>query len=446
MSFTERLENVTVIGAAGKMGSGIVLLTAMEMAGLKMDPRNASMEFALNAVDVSQNALSGLMSYLRGQVRRMGEKKTGLLRSIYADRKDLIENEDVISQYIEDVMSVIRPGTNLEVARKSSLIFEAVNENLGLKLKLIDTIESGNSKKPWYLTNTSSIPISELNKKAGLGGRVIGFHFYNPPAVQKLVEVITAEETLPELSVFAAEYAKTMRKKVVPSNDIAGFIGNGHFMRDMLHGIAEVEKLTATMSFPEAVYTINKVSQEYLVRPMGIFQLVDYVGLDVCQCILSVMDARISKESLESSLIDEFVKMGVKGGQFSSGAQKDGFLKYAGGRPSAVFDPEAMEYVPVESLAAKCDAVLGQLESRPPAWKMLLMTPDRNALLEPFYASLMKSETMGAELAIRYGKRSREIGLNLVSDGAAANENDVNTVLLTGFYHVYGPINPYFGE
>ena len=80
----------------------------------------------------------------------------------------------------------------------------------------------------------------------------------------------------------------------MPSNDVAGFIGNGHFMRDALHGVAEVERLAAECGFVEAVYMVNRVSQDFLVRPMGIFQLIDYVGLDVCQCILGVMNDRLA--------------------------------------------------------------------------------------------------------------------------------------------------------
>jgi len=104
-----------------------------------------------------------------------------------------------------------------------------------------------------------------------------------------LVELIPAKTTKQELVDFAMQYAKNLRKTIVPSNDVAGFIGNGHFMRDALFAFSEVERLSKEMDFVEAVYMINKVSQEYLIRPMGIFQLLDYVGLDVCQYIMSVI-------------------------------------------------------------------------------------------------------------------------------------------------------------
>ena len=269
MNYAERLEKVAVLGAAGKMGSGIVLLTAMEMADLNLEPENRSHNFALHAVDISETALSGLLKYLRGQVRRAAEKKTGWLRSAYADRADLVENEEMIEQYIADVLAVVRPTTRLEAAYSASLVFEAASENPDLKVGLLGQIRAQNQKDAWFLTNTSSIPIHELDEKAGLGGRIIGFHFYNPPAVQKLVEVIRAKSTLPELADFAGQYAKKLRKTVVPSNDVAGFIGNGHFMRDALHGIAEVERLAPEFGFVDAVYMVNRVSQDFLIRPMA---------------------------------------------------------------------------------------------------------------------------------------------------------------------------------
>jgi 3-hydroxyacyl-CoA dehydrogenase len=444
MSYTERLENVAVLGAAGKMGSGIVLLTALEMADLALDPRNEGRTFALQAIDVSPKALSGLMAYLRSQAQKAAEKKTVALRKVYEHREDLIENEEIIRQYVEDVLAVVRPTTRLEAAYDATLIFEAVNENPELKKKLYAQIEAHNERKPWYMTNTSSIPIYELDEKAALDGRIIGFHFYNPPAVQKLVEIIKSRATLPELNAFAAEYAKKLRKTVVPSRDVAGFIGNGHFMRDALFGLAEIERLAPRFSYVEAVYAINKITQDYLVRPMGIFQLVDYVGLDVCRSILKVMHERMPQAGLHSALLDRIVDLGVLGGQFSDGSQKDGFLKYEKGRPAGVFDPETKAVVPFTAIAPGCDAKLGPAPALLKPWKAVVGAPDKAAVLEAYFRELKTLVTPGAELARRFGQASKGIGLGLVQDGVAADENDINTVLLTGFYHAYGPVNAYF--
>jgi 3-hydroxyacyl-CoA dehydrogenase len=443
MTYEERLQHVTVLGAAGKMGSGILLLTALEMADLMLKPENKGKPFVLNAMDLSNEGLAGLMQYLRAQVLKIAEKKTVALRKIYADRADLIENSEIIDQYIVDVLSIVRPTSRLEAAYESNLIFEAVNENKDLKVKIFKEIDDNNPHHPWFFTNTSSVPINILDNEANLGGRVIGFHFYNPPAVQKLVELIWTDQTLPEAKDFAYEYAGKLKKVVVPSNDFAGFIGNGHFMRDALHGITEAERLSAEMPLAEAIYAVNKVSQDFLVRPMGIFQLIDYVGIDVVRFIMGVMNPFLDDENLHSPLLDKLFDDGVRGGQNSDGSQKDGFLKYEKGRPVAVIDPETKKYIGFDTLA-HIDEKLGSSPDAGIVWKKVVRMKNKDEVLLNYYSNMKAMDTMGAKLAIDYGRRSNAIGKALVADNVAHNDEDVNTVLLTGFFHAYGPINNYF--
>ncbi|MCB9015921.1 MAG: 3-hydroxyacyl-CoA dehydrogenase family protein [Lentimicrobiaceae bacterium] len=443
MNYTERLSNVTVLGAAGKMGSGILLLTALEAADQMLQPANKDKHFVINAVDVTSVALPGLMKYIRAQVLKAAEKKTVLLRNLYAERKDLIENGDIIDAYVNDVMSLIRPGTRMEVAYESTLVFEAVSENAALKTKLFRQINENNPNQPWFFTNTSSVPIGGLNQDAALDGRILGFHFYNPPAVQKLVELITIEANPEGMKEFALQLAKNMRKVIVSSNDIAGFIGNGHFMRDAIYAIQEASKLSSIMPLHEAVYVMNKISQDYLMRPMGIFQLIDYVGVDVVRFILNVMNPYMPDEDLHSALLDELFAKEVKGGQFSDGSQKDGFLKYEKGRPVAVYCAETAEYVAISTFAGKADQWLGAVPATAIPWKNLVKAADRDAVAALAFADYKNSAENGAVLALAYARRSKEIGLKLVSDGVAATSADVNTVLLTGFFHAYGPVNEF---
>ena len=443
MTYDERLQKVSVLGAAGKMGSGILLLTAVEMANLSLKPENKGKTFVLNAIDLSEEGLGGLMKYLRVQVKKIAEKKMVLLRKMYANRTDLIENGEIIDEYVFDVMNVVRPTTIMESAYNSHLIFEAIAEYQELKVKIFSEIDKNNPNKPWFFTNTSSIPINELNSEANLGGRILGFHFYNPPAVQRLVELITIDENSTDLKDFAMGYAKNLKKIVVPSHDFAGFIGNGHFMRDSLHGISEVEKLMKDFSFPESVYIINKVSQDFLVRPMGIFQLIDYVGIDVVRFIMAVMNPRNKNEDIHSDLLDKLFDMGVKGGQNSNGSQKDGFLKYEKGRPVAIYDPGKKDYVMISEFAEKCDEALGSLPDSSNPWKKVNFSKKKADMLQTYFDELNGMKTMGAELAKAYNQRSNEIGKGLVKAGVGHNEDDVNTVMLTGFFHAYGPINNY---
>jgi 3-hydroxyacyl-CoA dehydrogenase len=444
MEYTDKLQNVTVLGAAGKMGSGILLLTAVEMADISLKPENKGKAFVLNAMDVSKEGLAGLMLYLRTQVQKIAEKKTVALRKFYADRADLVENEEIINQYIFDVMNIVRPTTRLESAYDSTLVFEAVSENRALKVKILSQIDQNNPEKPWFFTNTSSVPIHLIDEEAKLGGRVLGFHFYNPPAVQKLVELIVTDKTNAEMTEFAKLYAKNLGKVVVPANDFAGFIGNGHFMRDALHGIKTMEKLSMEMSVPEAIYAVNKVTQDFLIRPMGIFQLIDYVGIDVVSFIMNVMNPFLPGEDLHSDMLDKMIALGVKGGQYSDGSQKDGFLKYEKGKVVAVYDIVMKNYINVAELKDKCDKLLGAAPPSLIPWKAAVKVKDKDAVFGKIFADLKAHDSLGAKLAVEYGQVSDAIGRKLVESNVAFNEADVNIVLLTGFFHAYGPVNSYF--
>ena len=443
MNYDKKLSNVSILGAAGKMGSGILLLTAVEMADLSYKKENNNITFILNAIDVSDKVLSGLLEYVRVQARKIAEKKINFLRELFFNNQNLVYNNEMIDDYIQRVLSIIRPSTLIESTYNSNIIFEAVNENPDLKIKLINQIEVNCNITPWYFTNTSSVPISYLNEKCNLNGRIIGFHFYNPPAIQKLVELINGTDTVSDLNSFALEYAKKLRKTIVHSNDIAGFIGNGHFMRDTLLGIKLLNELKTDFGFPETVYIVNKVSQDFMIRPMGIFQLIDYVGIDVCKYIMEVMNPYFEDEDIHSDLLDALFERGVKGGQNSDGSQKNGFMKYYKGKIIEIYDYNSNEYMNYETISKKMDPIIGKLPNDYISWKEIIKIKDRDDLLAMYFENLKLEKTLGANVAKKFLKETRTIGLKLVEQNVAKSEKDVNDVMLTGFFHSYGPINDF---
>jgi len=443
MDLAQRYTNVGVIGAAGKMGSGIALLLTHEMALRKTSPGAREKRFKLTLMDVNDEALDGLKGYLRSQMRRLAEKSTVRLRAHYADRPDLVENGEIIQAYVDDALDLARFTTDLDQLAGCRLVFEAIAENIDLKVKIYKQVKKL-APEAFIFTNTSSIPIRLLDEQAGLGGGLVGFHFYNPPAVQRLLELITSPTTRDDLVADAQQIAKDLKKKVIPASDIAGFIGNGHFIRDGLHGIAEMEKLRGDYGFAGGTYMVNRVSQDWLIRPMGIFQLIDYVGVDVFQCILGVMNQFIEGEELHSDLIDELMKRGVRGGQNPDGSQKDGFFRYEKGQISAVYDLDKGDYQPIAAAwSDRFDKALGGLPDGHFPWRVLSRDTSKTAKLEGYFGNLAKAEGLGARLGRDYLKRSKEIGEQLVSSGVAAKAEDVNGVLLNGFFHLYGPINDY---
>jgi len=441
MDLDSRLENVAVVGAAGKMGSGISLLLALELAWRALE--RPERVFVLNLIDLDDRGLQGLVRYLRDQAAKDGEKQINRLRRLFQDRADLVDNQDMVQAFVFEVLLHVRTGRTPALAADALLVFEAAFEREDIKTALYRDLASLCRPEACFLSNTSSMPLQALSEACGLSGRMIGFHFYNPPAVQKLVEVIRPRDCSPELAGLAGELAKVLRKQTVPSADIAGFIGNGHFIRDGLYALRLAERLAERHGFVPAVHLVERVSRDFLLRPMGIFQLIDYVGIDVFQLITRVMAGHLG-EDLGSPLVDRLLERGVKGGQASGGAQKPGFLTYEKGRPAGIHDPDAGGYVALEDPAIReADARLGPHPDPGLSWKALQKDPARAAKLAAYFQVLASLDTLGGRLAREHLLNSRAIGLELVRQGVARSPEDVNEVLKLGFFHLYGPINDY---
>ena len=439
MKFNNRFKNVSVLGAAGKMGSGILYLNTLYLSQLKLSGEHSGETYVINAIDQTHQQLDGLMSFIKGLLLKWAEKNTVWLRKAYENRDDLIENSEIIRAYIEDAMSIIKPTTRLEAAYDSTLIFEAVSEKIEIKTMLFRQVNENNSNDPWFLTNTSSIPINELDNKAGLGGNIIGCHFYNPPAVQKLIELIEIKDGNKELAELVHEFGNALGKVIVPANDIAGFIGNGFFMRDLLFGLQKLNDLRKDFSFAEAALIVDTVTRDFMLRPMGIFQLTDYVGIDVCSFILDVMNTYLD-EDLHSDLLIQLMNDGINGGQYSNGSQKPGFFTYEKGRIVTVYDHDTKEYVDINNIQSKVKEYLGN-QPADLTWKALSRNKNKQELIGDFFGKLKNTDNNGCKLAMEYMKKMDEIGRQLVTDGVTNSVENVNTVMITGFHHLYGPVN-----
>lgn len=381
----DALKEAAVIGAGGKMGQGIALLLLQQMAIECPD-------CTLRLIDTHEAALKKTMSYLKTEMTRFAERSINPLRKHYAEREDLVSNEEIIRAFVDDALLKVQWGSALSGAKKSPLIFEAIIEDRRAKIDLFVELEKESLVKPWYFTNTSSLPVALLANAANIKGRLIGFHFYNPPAVQRLIELIVPEGVDPMLVAFSKELAALMKKEIVFSEDKAGFIGNGHFLRELSYAAERVH--TA-----EEIVRLNSITEKLLLRPMGIFCLADYVGLDVVRNIAKTMREALSIE-LPLGFIEEVPSI---------------FRNHC----SEVFDPASKKYLKVNPSWQEVGAHI--------PWKEV--KPDQ---IKPFLESLSNSE------ATKFLAASKNIADGLVKEGVARSSDDVNRVLKLGFYHLYG--------
>ena len=158
------------------------------------------------------------------------------------------------------------------------LIIEAVPENLSLKKELFQTLEKYNDPETLWATNTSSLSVTALAAELRRPERCFGFHFFNPVPLMRLVEVVAAEQTDPEIVEGAVALAKKLGKTPVVVKDSPGFVVNRvarpyylESLRLLEEGVADVE-------------TIDAVMKSAGFR-MGPFELMDLIGVDVNQSV-----------------------------------------------------------------------------------------------------------------------------------------------------------------
>ncbi|MGC8569403.1 MAG: 3-hydroxyacyl-CoA dehydrogenase NAD-binding domain-containing protein [Nitrososphaeria archaeon] len=298
-------EKVSVIGA-GTMGHGIAQISAM--AG-----------YSVMMYDISREILDQAVQRIRSSL-------------------DKFRSKGVVSS-VEEVLSRIRTSTSLEeVLSGSDYIIEAVPEVLELKKDIFRKAEQHAPSARFYGTNTSSLPITEISEAISKRDRVVGVHFFNPPQLMKLVEVIrgahTSDETLREALGFSERLGKT---PVVVNRDVPGFIVNRLLARLMNASCHVVEAGLAT------VIEVDSAVKHKLGYPMGVFELADYSGIDVFYLVFRAMKERGFEGDVCRTFEEMYRqgKLGVKSGS--------GFYSYPGRgvyvKPSipqeagAAFDP-----------------------------------------------------------------------------------------------------------
>lgn len=443
MRLDDALSHVAILGAAGKMGRGISLLLLQEIARLDAfyNGEVGSGKFRLILIDSNPTLFPSLKRYLKQNLVKYAEKKINDLRKYYVNNLALVSNQEVVEAFTEGALELVDIETSAGAAANSTLVFEAIAENVEIKAHVLGSILASSKTPPFFLTNTSSIPINLLNNRAKLSNRIIGFHFYNPPAIQKLVELIASPSTDTTLKELALGLAKRLDKIVIESGDVAGFIGNGHFIREIAYACKKVEEMSQTYSIQKAVYLLNRITQEWLIRPMGIFQLIDYVGLDICWQIAAIMSEYLSQPlTAQMKLIAQMLERGLKGGIRPDGSQQDGFFRYEGLKPVAIYAMESKRY---EALTEdKWEHLAQGLSDNNlmtiPQWKQLQNDPERISRLSSYFQSLEKGSSLGAQLARDFLTHSKSIAKGLVKDKVANTLGDVDQVLMNGFFHVYG--------
>jgi 3-hydroxybutyryl-CoA dehydrogenase len=181
------------------------------------------------------------------------------------------------------ILSSIHGAADLEELGDSDLVIEAATENLGTKLEIFKTLDGITRDDIVLATNTSSLPIVELATQTKRPDHVVGMHFFNPPPVMKLLELVRAITTSDETVDFARGMGERLGKTTVMAKDRAGFIVNYLLTYYLNSAIRMIEEGFASK---EDIDTAVKLG---LSHPMGPFELLDLIGLDTMMAVADVL-------------------------------------------------------------------------------------------------------------------------------------------------------------
>ncbi len=277
------MKNIAVIGS-GTMGNGIAHVFAQY-------------GYKVSLIDVSDEALKNALATIDKNLGRQVEKGT------------------LPPETRQIALANITPTSSLkEGVRHAELVIEAATENEELKLRIFKDISEHTSPGTILATNTSSISITRIASVTKGPGNVIGMHFMNPVPLMKLVEVIRGYGTLDEVTRTVMELSRKLDKVPVEVHDYPGFIANRILMpmineavHSLFEGVAGVEEIDTVMKLGMA-------------HPMGPLQLADFIGLDVCLSILSVLHQGFGNPKYAPCpLLVKMVEAGHKGIKTGSG-------------------------------------------------------------------------------------------------------------------------------
>jgi len=212
------------------------------------------------------------------------------------------------------ILARLKPVTAIAAIAPADFVIEAVPEKLEIKRVVLQDADRIVRPGVILASNTSSISVTALAALTNRPDRFVGMHFMNPVPVMVLVEVIRALETSDATFQTTMQLAEKLEKKPVAVNDAPGFVSNRVLMPLINEAAYCVMEGVAT---PEAVDAVMKLGMNH---PMGPLELADFIGLDVCLDILSVLQESLGDPKYRACpLLKKYVAAGWLGRKSSRG-------------------------------------------------------------------------------------------------------------------------------
>jgi 3-hydroxybutyryl-CoA dehydrogenase len=277
---SDTIQRAFVLGA-GTMGAGIAEVSA-----------RAGIETVL--FDVNADAVK----------RGLGNIEKSLARAVEKGKLSADESERVRGR--------LRAVTTLDDAARADLVVEAVPEDMALKKKLFAELSAANGLGI-LASNTSSLSVTEIAAASTRPERVIGLHFFNPPPIMPLLEIVRAEQTSAATLEAALAYAKRIGKDPIVVADSPGFATS---RLGIILGMEAIRMLEAGVA---SAADIDKAMELGYKHPMGPLKLTDLVGLDVRLAIAEHLTKELGPQFTPPPLLRRLVRAGKVGKKSGEG-------------------------------------------------------------------------------------------------------------------------------
>jgi 3-hydroxybutyryl-CoA dehydrogenase len=276
------IASVCVLGA-GTMGQGIAQVTAA--AGLRTRVHDAVAGKAEHAVATVVAQLEKLVA--KGKIDAATRDRALGSLVVAADVKSACEGID--------------------------LVIEAAPESMELKVKLLGEVVAAAPAHALVGSNTSSLSLTELGARIGVAERTIGLHFFNPPPVMELLEIVRGIGTTDATVERALGFARAIGKSPIVVRDVPGFASS------RLGVILGAEAIRMLESGVASAADIDRAMELGYRHPMGPLKLTDLVGLDVRLAILDHLHRELGEQFRAPALLRQMVRAGKLGKKTGEG-------------------------------------------------------------------------------------------------------------------------------